>query len=64
MKRLRRPMWTYRPLLCMVGWHMTSQRRVPALVPRRTASGDVVHETRYKLIKECDRFGCTFSKDV
>lgn len=62
MKRLRRPLWTYRPLLCMLGWHATSTRRVPKSVPRMVPGVGEVYANEWRLIAECDRPGCTYAR--
>lgn len=62
MKRWRRPLWTYRPPLCMVGLHVTSTRRVPRSVPRVTPGFGKIYHTEYHLIAECDRAGCCHSR--
>ena len=56
---MNRPLWTYRPLLCILGRHVTSRRR--AATSRRV--GDL-HETVYRLLDECDRPGCTYVVEV
>lgn len=62
MKRLRRPLWTYRSLWCLLGLHVTSTRRVPKLVPRMVPGVGEVHGTEWRLIAECDRLGCAYSR--
>lgn len=67
---MRRPLWTYRPLLCLLGLHATSQRRAATLVVDRTyETGSatqlgVVHTYGYRVIEECDRPGCCYSAEV
>jgi hypothetical protein len=46
----------------MVGWHVTSTRRVPRSVPRVTPGVGEIYHTEYRLIAECDRLGCAYSR--
>lgn len=59
MTTMRRPLWTYRPLLCMLGLHAKSQRRASTLVK----VGPLLRPG-YRLIAECDRPGCTYCAEV
>lgn len=53
---MRRPLWTYRPALCLLGLHATSERRASTT----TKVGGMLHPA-YRVIAECDRPGCTYS---
>lgn len=67
---MRRPLWTYRPLLCMLGLHDTSQRRAATLVVDETYGHGsathygIVHTYGYRVIEECDRPRCGYSAEV
>lgn len=58
---MKRPLWTYRPLLCMLGWHAYSVQRRASL---QADADSGTHRTVWQLVATCDRLGCTKAKVV
>lgn len=56
---MNRSLWKYRPLLCKLGLHATSERRASTWVKVGN-----VHRPGYRVVAECDRPMCTYSTEV
>lgn len=56
---MRRPLWTYRPLLCLLGLH--DERIRPA---RTWVQVGEFHHHAYRVIAECRRLCCTHVTEV
>lgn len=53
---MRRPLWTYRPLLCLLGLHHTRVR--PAATWLKVGA---LHHPAYRIMVECRRPCCTYA---
>lgn len=56
---MRRPRWTYRPLLCLLGLHATTKRRAAGTIK----VGDMYH-MGYRLITDCQRLTCPYVREI